>query len=121
MSFLDAQNEPLRRYVYGVLCALVAIAVVVGYLTKEQAVAITGILSAVLTVPAVEFARSKVTPVPAGRHSALDPAPSVVVPTTDSAPVAPSPADSATPAPVPVADAPAVEATPIAPDVESGP
>lgn len=60
MSFLDAQHEPLRRYVYGVGAALVAVAVIVGVLTSEQAVAFTAVLGAALLVPAVEVARSKV-------------------------------------------------------------
>ena len=63
MSFLDAAHEPLRRYVYGAGAALVALGVLIGFVTSEQAIAITAVLGALLLVPAVEIARAKVTPV----------------------------------------------------------
>lgn len=61
--FLSAEGEPLRRYLYGVLASLVAVAVLVGVLTSEQGVAITAVIGAGLLVPAIELTRSKVTPV----------------------------------------------------------
>lgn len=60
MSFLDPSHEPLRRYIYTAATALVAIAVIVGFVTAEQAVAVTAFLGAVLLVPVVELARAKV-------------------------------------------------------------
>ncbi len=70
MKFLSAEYEPLRRYVYGVLAALVAVGIVTGVLTDELAVSLTAVAGAALLVPAVEVARSKVTPVYEPRHRA---------------------------------------------------
>lgn len=64
-SFLSAESEPLRRYLYGVGAVVLALLVTLGVLTDEVAFGVGAVLSAVLLVPAVEVARSKVTPVPA--------------------------------------------------------
>lgn len=63
MKFLSPETEPLRRYVYGVLILVLGFLVTVGVLTDTVALGLGGILAAALLVPAVEFARSKVTPV----------------------------------------------------------
>jgi len=62
MKFLDQEREPLRRWLYGVAVAALALAVSLGLLTGEVAVAVGGIITAVLVVPAAEIARSKVSP-----------------------------------------------------------
>lgn len=63
MTFLSKEREPLRRYLYGILGSALAVLLVYGVIDAEQA-AVWGALGAsALLVPAVEFARSKVTPV----------------------------------------------------------
>lgn len=71
-KFLDPQYEPLRRYVYTVLTGLVGVAVVVGWLTGEQAVTVTALVGAALAVPAVEAARAQVTPTVKVEQDAYD-------------------------------------------------
>jgi uncharacterized membrane protein YphA (DoxX/SURF4 family) len=61
-KFLSAESEPLRRYLYGVGVVILGLLVVLGVLTDEVAFAVGAVLSAALLVPAVEVARSKVTP-----------------------------------------------------------
>lgn len=56
------QREPVRVYVYTVLVAVVAILVVYGILDSEQAPLWLALAAAVVSVPAVEGARAKVTP-----------------------------------------------------------
>lgn len=63
MTFLSAQYEPLRRYLYGIFGSLLAVAAVYGFVTQEQALAIGAVIAAACLVPAVEAARAKVTPV----------------------------------------------------------
>jgi uncharacterized membrane protein YjjB (DUF3815 family) len=63
MSFLSAANEPLRRYIYGVALAVLALLVVTGVITPDLSDSLATIASAALVVGAVEKARSKVTPV----------------------------------------------------------
>lgn len=60
--FYDPTHEPLRRRVYTALLALAALAVTVGLVAGSAVTAIAGPLSLLLTVPAVESARSQVTP-----------------------------------------------------------
>ena len=55
--------EPVRLYLYGVLTAGLLLAVSLAYLTTEEALAWAAFGAAVLGVPAVEVARSKVSPV----------------------------------------------------------
>lgn len=55
--------EPVRLYLYGVVLAGIALAVTLSLLTAEEALAWGAFGAAVLGVPAVEVARSKVTPV----------------------------------------------------------
>ena len=74
--FYDPTREPLRRSVYTTLLALAGAAVTLGLITGTVVATIAGPLAVVLAVPAVERARSLVTPVadPAihdtpGRHA----------------------------------------------------
>ncbi|MDT8915770.1 hypothetical protein [Amycolatopsis sp. PS_44_ISF1] len=60
--FYDPAHEPLRRRVYTTLLALAALAVTVGLVAGSAVTAITGPLALLLAVPAVESARSQVTP-----------------------------------------------------------
>lgn len=62
-KFLSKEEEPLRRYLYGVGVVVLALLVTLGVLTEEVAFSIGAVLSAALLVPAVEVARRKVTPV----------------------------------------------------------
>jgi len=62
-SFYDPTREPLRRSVYTALLGIVGAAVTLGLITSTVALTIGGPLALVLAVPAVEHARSKVTPV----------------------------------------------------------
>lgn len=55
--------EPVRLYLYGVTLAGIALAVALSLLTAEEALAWGAFGAAVLGVPAVEAARSRVTPV----------------------------------------------------------
>ncbi len=75
-SFYDPAREPLRRSVYTALLAIVGAAVTFGIITGTTAATLGGPLALVLAVPAVERARSLVTPVAAtaindtpGQHS----------------------------------------------------
>lgn len=61
--FYDPTREPLRRRVYTLFLGILATAITAGILTGSAAVAAPGILALVLAVPAVESARSLVTPV----------------------------------------------------------
>lgn len=56
-------SEPVRTYLYPVLIAVVALLVGYGILEQEQGALWIGLGAALLGVPAVEKARSKVTPV----------------------------------------------------------
>lgn len=62
-SFLSKEHEPLRRYLYGVGVVVLGLLVTLGVVTDEIAYGVGAVLSAALLVPAVELARSKVTPV----------------------------------------------------------
>jgi len=64
MKYLSADTEPVRRAVYGALVAVIALLVILGVITEEIAFGVTAVASAVLLIPAVEIARSKVSPVP---------------------------------------------------------
>ncbi|MGL5825568.1 MAG: hypothetical protein ACRCYU_12270 [Nocardioides sp.] len=61
-KYLSAEHEPLRRYVYGVAVAVLALLVTLGVITETASLAVGGVLSVALLIPAVEVARSKVTP-----------------------------------------------------------
>lgn len=58
------QNNPVRVWIYGLIGPLAAVAVGYGLLTGEQAALWIGVATAVISVPVVEAARSKVTPWP---------------------------------------------------------
>lgn len=62
--FLSAEHEPVRRYVYSVLLAVLGLLVTFGVLTDADSAAIAVAAGSVLLVgiPGVELARSKVTP-----------------------------------------------------------
>lgn len=63
------RREPVRFYLYGVLLGGEGVALTYGLLSKEQAAAWLGLGAAMLAVPAIERARSRVTPVdPADGH-----------------------------------------------------
>jgi len=59
-SFLSAETEPLRRYIYSVAVAILGLLVLLGVVTDDLAFAVGGVLAVALVVPAVEVARSKV-------------------------------------------------------------
>jgi hypothetical protein len=61
--FYDPTREPLRRRVYTTLLLVVPFAVTAGILTGSAATGLIGLLPVLLAVPAVEKARSLVTPV----------------------------------------------------------
>lgn len=62
-SFTDlVAREPVRVYLYGVIGAACAAAVVFGWLSSEQVPVLLALAAAVLAVPTVEVTRSKVTP-----------------------------------------------------------
>ena len=65
-----ARNEPVRLYLYGLAAALTAALLVFGLVDGNAAAAIMGVASAALAVPAVETARSKVSPVKRSRKGA---------------------------------------------------
>ena len=67
LKFLSAESEPVRRYLYGVLGSALIILVTLGLVSAEEAAVYGGLAGAVLLVPAVELARSKVSPYQ-GRH-----------------------------------------------------
>lgn len=62
MKFLDKENEPVRRWVYGALVAVAGVLVGYGLITDTELVYWTALLEAVLVVPFVESARVKVRP-----------------------------------------------------------
>jgi uncharacterized membrane protein HdeD (DUF308 family) len=61
-KFLSAEDEPLRRYLYGVAIPVLALLVGVGVLTASVAALVAAVVGAVLLVPGVESLRAKVTP-----------------------------------------------------------
>lgn len=69
MNFLNAANEPLRVYIYGVAVAVLALLVGLGVIDAELSDAISVLVSAALLVGGVERARSKVSPVTATEES----------------------------------------------------
>jgi hypothetical protein len=58
-----AANEPVRLYVYTVVAALLAVLVTYGIVDEQALPVILAAVSAIVAVPAVETARSKVSPV----------------------------------------------------------
>lgn len=56
-------EEPVRVYIYTVVAAIIAILVIYGVVDSTVAPVVLAVVSAVLAVPAVEVARSKVSPV----------------------------------------------------------
>jgi hypothetical protein len=62
MKFLDPSSEPVRRWVYGTAVSLVALALVFGWVTGEQSVAIGVVVAAALGIVPAEVARTKVSP-----------------------------------------------------------
>jgi hypothetical protein len=67
--------EPVRKWVYSVLVTLMAVGVVYGIVSAEQSVIWLSVAQAVLAVPAVEAARSRVSPVGHARVGNRGPAP----------------------------------------------
>jgi len=61
-------DEPVRVYTYGVALALLGLGVAAGVVDRELADAGAVLVGAVLTVPAVEAARARVTPVRKGEQ-----------------------------------------------------
>lgn len=57
------KTEPVRLYLYSVLVPLLAVLVVWGVVDAGDVPLYLAVLAALLGVPAVEIARSKVTPV----------------------------------------------------------
>ncbi len=57
------RRNPVRLYLYSVTVAILLMLVTFGVIESEAMFAVLGVASAVLAVPAVEVARSKVTPV----------------------------------------------------------
>lgn len=55
--------EPVRKYLYSLLVPVVAVLIYFGIVDNESAPLWIGLVTALLGVPAVEVARSKVTPV----------------------------------------------------------
>jgi hypothetical protein len=62
VSFLD-RYEPVRRYLYSLLVPLASVLVVYGIASETIVATWIGLATAVLGIPAVEAARSLVTPV----------------------------------------------------------
>lgn len=58
-----AKSEPVRMYLYGLLVPLLAVLVFYGVVDSSAVALFIALGAAVLGVPAVEVARSKVTPV----------------------------------------------------------
>lgn len=58
-----AAEEPVRLYVYTVVAAVLAVLVTFGIVSDQALPVILAAVSAVVAVPAVETARSKVAPV----------------------------------------------------------
>lgn len=58
-----AKSEPVRRWIYGVLAPLLAVLVFYGIVDSSAVALFIALGGAVLGVPAVEIARSKVSPV----------------------------------------------------------
>lgn len=68
MKFLDKENEPVRRWLYGTLVAVAGVLMAYGILTSETVIVWTALLEAVLVVPFVESARAKVRPTKGTRN-----------------------------------------------------
>ncbi len=63
-SVLSAiRSEPIRTIIYPLLAILVASLVARGTVDQSAADIITGVVAAILGIPAAEVARAKVTPV----------------------------------------------------------
>lgn len=56
------EREPVRVYLYSLTVALVAALVAFGVVDGDKATVVLGVAAAALSVPAVEAARSQVTP-----------------------------------------------------------
>ena len=65
---MKLSREPVRVYAGGALLGLIGVLVAYGLVSGEQAAAWGVLVTALLGVPAVELARSKVTPVPKPRR-----------------------------------------------------
>jgi hypothetical protein len=64
-----AAEEPVRLYVYSTVAAILAVLVTYGVVDETALPVILAAVSAIVAVPAVETARSKVSPVPTGDTS----------------------------------------------------
>lgn len=58
-----AAREPVRLYAYSLVAAVLAVLVVYGFVDENTLPVILAAVSALVAVPAVETARSKVSPV----------------------------------------------------------
>lgn len=56
------RREPVRIYIYGVVVAVLAALVVLGFVKADLVPVLLAVATAILAVPAVEAARSKVEP-----------------------------------------------------------
>ncbi len=65
LHFLSSDSKAVRAWLYGVGAAIVALAVVYGFVADEQSVAILALLQAILLAPAIESGRR---PRHQGRH-----------------------------------------------------
>lgn len=65
------EREPVRVYLYSALTAIVAVLVAYGVIDAERAPVILAVVSAIFAVPAVEAARSKVSPVTKNEDGSL--------------------------------------------------
>lgn len=63
--------EPVRTYLYGVTGAVLVLLTGYGLMSDEKAL-LWANLTALVLVPAVEKARSRVTPQASGKHAATD-------------------------------------------------
>ena len=72
--FISKENEPVRRYIYGVTVAVVALLVVLGFITNQVGLSIGGVATALFLIPTTEVVRNRVTPnakVPAVKDGAV--------------------------------------------------
>lgn len=67
-----AAEEPVRLYVYSVVAAILAVLVAYGIVDETVLPVILAAVSALVAVPAVETARSKVSPVDSANQEGLN-------------------------------------------------
>ncbi len=75
-KFLSKENEPVRRYLYGIGTAVLVLLGTLGLLTGSVVTAVGGVLVAALLVPTAAVLRDKVSPYPGpDEDEALDTVP----------------------------------------------